>query len=433
MVFATPSSSRKPNPERVIAAIDIGGSKAACMIASLTSPMRGTTEVEIIGVGQHGIVSREKRMDAASATESAIRVAVEAAERMAGVRIKKATITVHATQVLNRRIGVDLDLSGGAVTQEDVRDCLEKGASIAAHESAIPLHALPIRFCVDGEDVGANPSGIVGGILSAEMLGLGVRNGHDANLRSLLERAGIEVERMVASPLAAAHTVLSEDEKDLGCLMVDIGARSAEFAVFEECALVACGGVKVGGEHITRDIAQIFGGTISYAERIKALHGSVLVGDGDDHRFIDIPQIGASENSVSVSRAELCAVIAPRLEEILSLVFDEAEKAVGRRSSSGLRRAVITGGGSLLTGARDTAERIFGVKTRLGRPTALSGAPDAATAPQFSACVGAILYVAQPEELNFFDGDFSFSHGDMALAKREGILGGVTQWMKMNF
>ncbi|MEL7489283.1 MAG: cell division protein FtsA [Pseudomonadota bacterium] len=428
MVYAK-SASAKPSKRRLAAAIDLGASKVACLIAAIDE----NDETEIIGVGQQGIVLRDARRDTAAASETALRAAVDAAERMAGSRIHKAVFAAPGRQLLARRIGVDLDLAGGAVTREDVRDCLDQGVRLAACDGARALHALPVAFSVDGEEAGSNPCGLMGGALTTQMLGVSVRESCDANIRALAARCDLAVERLIAAPFAASQTVLVDDEKDLGCLMVDIGARTTDFAVFEDGALVACGGVKLGGEHITRDIAQIFGGPIADAERMKTLHGSALPGAGDDHRFAELTQLGQAHETARVTKSELTAVIAPRLEEILSLTFEAAVHAVGRQSSAGLRRAVLTGGGSLLTGARETAERVFGVKARLGRPTALNGAPDAATAPQFSVCVGALQQAAQPQEGWLQSGEEDYFRRDQAHASGGGLWGGVAKWMRANF
>ena len=401
MAFAGSSRGRGVrggvDSQTTIAAIDVGASKVACLIAAASLRPDGSSDIDVIGAGQHGIALKDARKDIGAATEAAIRIAVDAAERMAGERIRKAFVTLPGRQLLTRRVGVDLDLAGGAVTHQDVVESLERGSVIAAQDGAALVHALPISFSLDGEDVGANPCGLIGSLLATEMLGLGVRESYEANLGALLEHCDIDVEQLIAAPLAAAEAVLIEDEKELGAIIIDIGARSSDYALYRNGALIDCGGVGVGGDHITRDVAQIFGGSIAHAERTKALHGSSITGAGDDHGFIDVPQLGETGEVARVSRADLSAVIAPRMEEILTLVMDQASKASSRKAvgQDGVRRAVLTGGGSLLTGARETAERICGVKTRLGRPMALSGAPDAATAPQFSACIGALIHGAQ--------------------------------------
>lgn len=427
---------------RIVAAVDIGGGKAACMIGALAPLDDGRYEVDVIGVGQHGGIIAERSND----VEAALRSAVETAERMAGERASRAYVAVRGRSIKSRRVGVDLETAGGAVTAEDVRDCLTEARRAGVQAGFAPLHDLPIRYLVDGEQdlsdaADAPPVGHAGDILTAAVLSLRVRESAAANLEALIGRCGLELEALVAGPMAACEAVLVEDERDLGVIMLDMGARTTDYAVYVRGALVACGAVGLGGEHITRDIAQIFGSPLAQAERIKTLYGSAQAGAGDEHRLIDFPQLADPSEIGRHSRADLAAVIAPRLEEIIELAYTAAADGAGGRQS--IRRCVLTGGASLATGACDMAERIMGVKARLGRPVALAGAPDAATAPHFAVCVGLLAHAAKCKS-----GAFSLraqAAGD-AIANRHGagrwaiggrrapqFIGGVAKWLRTNF
>lgn len=418
----------KPARERgLIAALDIGGSKVACLIAQLIPAAGGGAEPDVVGVGQHGGVARDRRLD----VEASLRAAVEAAERMAGERIKSVFVAASGRALGCRRIAIDLDIDGGVVTEDDIEECLAEGAAAAAPAGATSLHAFKIKYAVDGEQTDA-PAGLAGGVLAAEMLGVSVRDSHAENIEALLARCGLELDGLVAGPCAAAEAVLIEDEKELGVVMIDIGARSTDFALFERGALIACGGVRLGGDHITRDIAQIFGSPIAKAERMKTLYGSVLSGAGDEHRLLDFPQLGDESEIARHSRAELVQVIAPRFEEILEMTLEALPKSGAARRA--IRRAVLTGGGALLVGARESAERIIGVKTRLGRPAALAGAPDAATAPQFATAVGVLQFAARARGAAkrapraALAGDSGGSSSAIG-----GVIGHVGAWLKANF
>ncbi|NWG71778.1 MAG: cell division protein FtsA [Parvularculaceae bacterium] len=386
MVWGRPIRSRDVN---LVAAVDVGESKAACLIAHIAPDTEGRRSVEIVGAGLHGAPASER--GAPAAAENALRAAVDAAERMAGERVRSVLAAVNGRSLLCRRIGAEVDLVGGRVSQEDVDECLRSGGEAAAADGCVALHAAPIRFLVDGEETSFSPIGLAGAVLTAEILGVGANEATLLNADALIERCGLAIERRYPAPAAAAEAVLIDDEKELGCILIDIGAASAGFAVYERGALVDCGGVRLGGDHITRDIAQIFGTELAHAERVKTLYGSALAGVGDEHKLVDFPQLGDESDIHRVSRAEVSAVITPRLEEILEKA---AERLSTRSRCSGVRRVVLTGGGSLLVGARETAERVLKVKARLGRPTPLAGAPDAATAPQFSVCAGLIELAA---------------------------------------
>lgn len=412
---------KRASDRKLIAALDIGASKAACVIAELTEALAGEFEVDVVGVGQHGASLKDKTPD----FDSAIRAAVEAAERMAGDRIRHVHVAAAGRSLATRRIGVDLDIEGGVVTYEDVADCLAQGLRAAAPEGLQPLHALKIRFALDGDPAPDDPVGLSGSALNAEIFGVSVKDSAVANIESMLARAGLELDEIIAAPFAAAEAVLIDDEKELGVLLLDIGARTTSYALFDRGALVGCGGVGVGGDHITRDIAQIFGAPIAHAERMKTLHGSALTGPGDEHRLVDFPQLGDGAEVVRHSKAELAQVIAPRFEEIIEMALSALP------GGANARRAVLTGGGSLLLGARETAERLIGVKTRLGRPAPLSGAPEAATAPQFAVAFGVLRHAARLKS----------EHRRATVRPRftaingagRNFIGGVGQWLKANF
>lgn len=425
------NGARQPKGRKdseLIAAVDIGASKTACLIAHLAPSVGGRKAPEVIGVGRHGGAPGERGDNRLASAEAAIRGAVEAAERMAGERVNAVHISIPGRLLHCRRLAIELDVEGGLVTREDVEECLVEGAASAAGEGRAPVHALPIGYTLDGEDVGADPCGLAGAALTAEMLGVGVRQAQFRNLEALIERCGLRIEDAAAGPLAAAEAVLFDDEKDLGVVLIDMGSRSSDYAVFDDGALIDCGGVGLGGDHVTRDIAQIFGASLRDAERAKTLYGAALIGVGDEHRLVDLKQLGEQSDVVRVSRAEISAVITPRLEEILELV--QARLPADARARHGLRRVVMTGGGSLLVGAREAAERVLGMKARLARPSDLAGAPDAATAPQFSVCAGLIQRAAKQKYVR--GGAESWRRAAPLRAGR-GVFGGVGQWLREHF
>ncbi len=421
--------ARFSKDSELIAAVDIGASKAVCLIAHRAPGVGRRKTPEIIGVGRHGAAC-DKGDGKLAAAESAVRAAVDAAERMAGERIRGVSVSIPGRMLHCRRLGVDLDVEGGRVTEEDLVDCLRQGAAAAAADGHVAVHALPIGYSVDGEDAGDDPCGLAGASLTAEMLGVSARDSHVSNIEALVERCGLKLDDLVAAPLAAAEAVLVEDERELGALLIDIGARTSDYAIFERGSLVACGGVALGGEHVTRDIAQLFGAPVREAERIKTLYGAALVASDDEHKLVDFPQLGDESDVVRVSRSELSAVITPRIEEILELVRDRMQAEA--RTRHGVRRVILTGGGSLLVGARETAERVLSMKARLGRPTFLSGAPDAATSPQFATCAGLIQLAASRTVKR--NEARSLSEPPMRAAGGGGsVLAGVGQWLRENF
>ncbi len=422
-------SRKRRKDETLAAALDIGASKVACFIARINNEPGLATQAEIVGVGCHGAPANARGPATPEAIETGVRNAVEAAERMAGEQVGRVLVAVPGKHVRGRRIGVDIELAGGVVAQEDVDDSLSEGAKIATPPDCAALVAMPIGFKVDGEDGISDPIGLSGSVLSTQMFAAGARRSFLDNLADLIERCDLKVEDFAAAPHAAAEAVLLDDEKELGVVLIDIGAGATGFAVYDNGALVECGGAPVGGGHITRDIAQIFGAPLAHAERVKTLYGSALVGPGDEHRFIDFPQLGVVGETARASRADISEVILPRLEEIFELVSQQLPDDGMRRS--GLRRVVLTGGGSLLVGAREVAERTLGMKSRLGRPAAIPGSPEAASAPGFAVCAGLIQHCANLER-NGESGLGVLSQSAHA-QKKSSVFGGVEAWLRAKF
>ena len=420
---------RRTRDARVIAGVDLGASKIACFIAELTSDDGDHFGAEVIGVGCCGLPLRSGVGRSVDQIEASLRRAVDAAERMAGVEIRAAHVAVPGRVTRARRIGVDLEIADGVVTEDDVDEALREGAGLTAAPECAALSARPIAYRVDSDAIYDDPVGRAGALLSAELLGLSARESVLDNYSSVLERCGLTVIEFTPAPAAAAESCLIEDEKELGVVLIDIGAASTGYAIYDDGALVDCGGVGVGGGHITRDIAQIFGTPLADAERIKTLHGAALIGPGDEHRFVDFPQLGDGADPSRASRADLCEVIIPRMEEIFELV---AERLPGdARGRANLRRAVITGGGSLLVGAREIAEKALAMKARIGRPLSIIGAPEAGAAPGFSVCAGLILGAASKPAKNkfFLGGTRQSGHALTKLA----ILGGAGRWLRAKF
>ena len=251
-----------------VAALDIGASKTACMIARVVSEPGFAPHAEIIGVGHHGAPVRPRKTVGIDEIATAVRSAVETAERMAGERIRRVSVAIDGRFLRTKRIGVDMDIPGGQITEEDIEDSLAEGASLVAAQDFSGLHSIPTGFKVDGEEMVFDPAGLNGTVLSTEMLGVAARQSVLDNLSSLVERCGLVSDHFVAAPFAAAEATLIEDEKDLGVVMIDIGAGSTSYAVYDNGVMLDCGGVGVGGGHITKDIAQIFGAPLADAERL---------------------------------------------------------------------------------------------------------------------------------------------------------------------
>jgi len=372
--------SRKLSREgALIAAIDIGTAKTVCFIARILPMSDGSVDCDIIGAGHYGAIARQhndlnvnhdnyvndQNLKGASSfldREKAIRHAIDAAESMAGERIHEVHVSISGAQLQCRHVGVDLDVAGGVVTADDVAESLYEGGRIITPEAARCLHIIPTSYRLDGEEVGTDPRGLYGQELTTRMLGVHVRENYLTNIKGLVEGAGLKVASFVAAPLMMAQSTLVEDEKELGVFALDIGSRCVDYTIYNEGRPQGCGGIKLGSNHITRDIAQGFSTPIVHAERQKILHGTVFYSAADEHRLVDMIPLTKEDKQLRITRADLTRVIVPRLEEIYERL--SAQIVADQCALKNCRRIVITGGGAQLNGIVEHAERIFGMKAK---------------------------------------------------------------------
>lgn len=394
-----------PRDGCLVASLDVGAAKTVCFIARMTPVGTGPLDCDIIGAGHFGAPldgtapSGDKpRPDyrtppSFAARERAIRYAVDAAEAMASERIDAVQVCVPAQAITCVRVAVDLDVSGGFVTADDITDSLAEGVSLTTPDQCTSLHVSPIGYAIDGEMAGTDPRGMRGRRLTTFMLGINASENTLSTLRAAVEAAGLEVAGFIAAPLAGSEAILIDDEKDLGVLALDLGAHAVGYSLFADGRMTGCGGCLPGAGFITRDLSSAFSTPLAHAERQKILHGTVFGGAGDDHRFVDMVGFTPTDARARVSRADMTEVIVPRMEEIYEAV---SRKLVSDQLDlESLRRIVVTGGGSQLHGLCDHVERAFSMKARLGRPDALPGLPEALTGPAFAVGVGVLRYLAR--------------------------------------
>ena len=215
------------------------------------------------------------------------------------------------------------------------------------------------------------------------------------NLKLCIERAFLDIERLVATPYAGALSCLVDDEMQMGVTLIDLGAGTASLARFHDGRLIDAGMLTVGGGHVTRDISAGLSTPFDHAERLKTLHGSALPSDTDDREHVDVPQIGDEPGAIPnrIPRSLLIGIIRPRMEEIFEMVRDRLAESADGLPAPG--RIVLTGGASLLPGARELAERILGAPVRLGKPQGITGLPEGVNAAAFSACAGLAAYAVK--------------------------------------
>ena len=383
----TPNKGRKPG---IFAALDIGASKTVCFIAKTEHTLAGL-RARVIGVGHQSTrgVKAGSIIDMDEASQS-IRVAVENAERLAGQTITEIYLSTTVGQPTSARIGVDMDIAASEVSDRDLRRVLSTALQEYEGAGQALMHALPISWRVDNHRGVRDPRGMFGNTLGVDMHVISADCDPLQNLVACVERCQLSVAGVVVTPLASGLSVLTPDEMTLGALVVDMGAHSTSFGVFNEGSLQHVDAIPIGGAHVTNDIARGLLTTVSAAERIKALHGCALDSPDDDQVMIEAPPVSDSNNASMNQhpRALLNAIIRPRLEELFEI-------GRGRLKAAGVEKAagpsvVLTGGASQLPGTAELATRVLGTQARLGAIQGLAGLGDAVSGPAFAASAGVI-------------------------------------------
>jgi cell division protein FtsA len=408
-LLLSPDRTKPRLPARrsmVVSVLDVGSSKVACLIARLKPRSAGdvlpgrTHSVEVIGIGHQ----RSRGIKAGvvvdlDAAEQAIRQAVDAAERMAGVTIDSLIVNVSCGRLGSETYSASVDLSG-EVGEPDIARVLAAGRAHSVSPGRSVIHSLPIGYSLDGSRGVQDARGMVGQRLGVDMHFVTADEAPLRNLELCINRCHLTVEAMVATPYASGLAALVDDEAHLGVVAVDFGGGTTSMAVFVDGQFTHADAIAIGGQHITTDIARGLSTRIEDAERLKTMHGSALTAAADDREFLPVPPLG-DEGDVpnTVPRSALTRIIRARVEEILEIVRDRLN-ASGFAALVG-RRLVLTGGGSQLTGLAEAARRILARNVRLGRPLGVGGLPEVARGPAFSASVGLLVYpqVAEVEQL----------------------------------
>lgn len=430
-----PLSKKRPT---VISVLDIGSSKVCCIIGRLTPCVVGellpgrSHDIEVIGVGLQAArgIKSGVIVDLQNA-EKSIRLAVDAAERMAGVTVESLLVNVSSGRLTSEAFSTEIELGDRPIQPSDVSQLLQLGAEHALKPDRSVVHSLPIGYSLDGEHGIANPCNLFGSRLGVDMHVVTAENTPLNNVELAINRSHLSVEAMVATPYASGLAALVEDEAELGVACIDMGAGTTTISVSVGGNFVYADALAIGSHHITMDLARGLSCRMEDAEKIKVLYGSALTGSRDHEATVNVPMIGdaSGEQGQQVARARLTRIILPRVEEILELIR-------GRLARSGFggaigKRIVLTGGGSQLNGICEVSKRILGQKVRVGRPMGIKGLPVSAKGPAFSTAVGLLIY-PQVAALEKFSSPQNFNN--YSDEKRSGgRLSHWGQWLKEGF
>ena len=379
-------------PDKLITALDIGSSKVCALIAE-----RGEGgELTVLGTGQResrgvrrGYIADMER------TEAAIREAVEQAERIAGVNIEEVWVGFSAGGLVSRVASVEVELGGHRIEQDDIDDLLDAGRNSIDPEGRMVLHAQPTLYTLDDVRGVKKPLGLHADKLGVDIHVIAADASPVRNLDLAVRSAHLAVKSIVAAPIATGLACLSEEERELGVALVELGAGVTNVSLFAGGMLVGLAAIPYGGADITDDIASAFGTRRSQAERMKCFYGSATTSPRDNHDMIDVAPMAVGEENAEaqrITRAQLIAVIRQRLD-LLSGDIAAALKSLGFAGPVG-RQVVLTGGGAELKGIADYVQGVLGRAVRIGRPRGMIGLPEAHGGPGFAALSGLALYAA---------------------------------------
>ncbi len=397
---------KKVFTDKLLTAIDIGTTKICVLVGHKSAD--GT--VEVVGVGRVPSEGLKKGVvvDIAKAAYS-IKQAVKEAEIMANTTIESAVIGISGGHIQSRNSYGAVPLEKGEVRQEDIAAVMAAARAVPLAEGQQILHVLPQFFSVDGQDRINDPLGMHGIRLEAQVHIITGSVSSVQNLVKCCELAGVKVQDVVLEQLASAQAVLSDDERELGVGVLDIGGGTSDLALYQRGAIRHTMVLPVAGNHFTNDLAIGLRTTINDAERVKRDYGLADLNLLKEDNELEIEMVQGGKTRM-IHRSDLVAILEPRAQELLSIVHEEI---IARNLESYLISGlVITGGGSLLEGIQDVAHAIFDLPIRLGKPHIQIGDPDLLNNPMYATGYGLLLHATK----NQLSSDL-YSHHDGGIGR----------------
>lgn len=407
----------KKTERNIIVGLDIGTSKVAAIVAEHTVD----DEIDIIGIG----VSPSKGLKKGvvvnlESTVHSIQRAVEEAELMAGCQIQAVFAGIAGSHIKSLNSHGIVAIKDKEVTQYDIDRVIDSARAVAIPADQKILHILPQEFVIDQQDGIKEPIGMSGIRLEAKVHMVTGSVSAAQNIIKCIRRCGLEVDDIVLEQLASCTSVLTEDEKELGVCLIDIGGGTTDIAIFSEGAIKHTAVIPIAGDQVTNDIAVALRTPTKSAEMIKCEYACALTQLADIEAVINVPSIG-DRDPRKISAQNLAEIIEPRYEELMLLVQSELRRSgYEDMIAAGM---VLTGGSSKVKGLIDLAEEIFHMPVRMGVPQHVSGLTDVVQNPIYSTGVGLLLYGREHQ------GRMVGLNGDNS----QGLLARMKSWFQGNF
>jgi len=402
----------------LIVGLDIGTAKVAALVAEL----RPDGSLEILGMGGHESKGLKKGVVVnIEATVNAVQRALEEAELMADRKITSAFVGIAGSHIKSFNSTGMVAIKDKEVTALDVGRVIDTAKAVNIPTDQQILHVLRQEFIIDGQEDVREPIGMSGVRLEVKVHIVTGAVSAAQNIVKCVRRCGLEVSDLILQPLASSRSVLSEDEKDLGVCLVDIGGGTSDVAVFTHGAIRHTAIIPIAGDQITNDIAMALRTPTAEAETIKIRHGVALRQLADPNEMIEVPGIGERAPR-TLSRQTLAEVIEPRVEELFSLVQQVLrESGFEELLSSGI---VLTGGSSVMRGMVELGEEVFHMPVRVGIPRYAGGLSEIVCSPRYATSVGLLLEGVEQVK----QGKLSRQSGSFAA-----VLARMREWFQRNF
>ncbi|GLP97495.1 cell division protein FtsA [Paraferrimonas sedimenticola] len=379
----------KTMERNLIVGLDIGTSVTNVIIGEVLPD----GEISVVGVGSHPSRGMDKGgVNDLDSVMRSIQRAMDQAELMADCQVSSVYLSISGKHIACQNENGMVSINDEEVTQEDVDNVIHTAKSVKIPNERRILHVMPSEFTIDVQDGIRSPIGMSGMRMEAKVHMVTCANDMAKNITKSVERCNLHVDDLVFSAIASADAVLTDDEKDLGVCLVDMGGGTTDIAIYTHGALRHSAVLPIAGNQVTNDIAKIFKTPLSHAEQIKVQYASARSNLVSQEENIEVPSVGGRP-SRSMSRHTLAEVVEPRYQELFELVQDELRK-------SGLEDQVVagivlTGGTAQIEGVVDVAEACFGVQVRVAKPLEVKGLSEYVEQPGFSTAVGLLRYGAR--------------------------------------
>lgn len=404
---------------KLIVGLDIGTSKVVAIVGEVTSQ----GNIKVVGVGSHPSRGMKKGVVVnIESTVQSIQRAIEEAELMAGCQIHSVYAGIAGSHIRSMNSHGIVAIKDREVQQTDIERVLDAAKAVAIPADQRILHVLPQEYVIDLQEGIKEPIGMAGVRLEAKVHMVSGALNAAQNIEKCVQRCGLEIDDIILEQLASSYAVLTDDEKELGVCMVDIGGGTTDIAIFTEGAIRHTAVIPIAGDQVTNDIAMALRTPTQHAEEIKIKYACALTQLAGADELIKVPSVGERAPR-NLSRQALAEVVEPRYEELFTLIQAELRRSgFEDMIAAGI---VLTGGTSMMEGVVELAEEIFHVPVRLAKPHGVEGLTDVVSNPIYATSVGLLIYGAKHQL------------GELIFARKEddpiGFVARVKNWIKGNF